>query len=139
MGNVYYLKDNMKKIALLIGLFAVFSCGNNAVEKPEKLIDKDVMVDVLYDLTVIQSAQNYNPGTFSKNDIKVNEIIYKKHNIDSVSFAQSNRYYAADPHQYQKLFKKVTEKIEAKKKELNDKALKETGKPIAPSDMPAIQ
>jgi uncharacterized protein DUF4296 len=129
----------MKKIALAVVLFVFFSCGNSVVEKPEHLLSKDVMVDILYDLTIIQSAENLDPLPFSQNDIKVNEIIYKKYNTDSVSLAQSNRYYASDPHEYQKMFKRVSEKIEENKKALNEKSIKETGKAIAPSDEPAIQ
>jgi hypothetical protein len=129
----------MKKIALLFVLFAVVSCGNGAVEKPDNLLSEEVMVNVLYDLSVLQSAENLNSLTFSQNNVKVNEMIYKKHEIDSVSFAQSNRYYAADPHNYQKLFKKVAEKIEASRKALNEESVKETGKELAPSDTPGIQ
>lgn len=120
-------------------MFAVFSCGNEVVEKPDNLIEKEVMVDILYDLALIQSAETNNPSAFSQNEIKVNELIYKKYDIDSATFAQSNRYYASDPHNYQKLFKQVSEKIAAKKEALNQQSLKETGKAIAPSDAPAIQ
>lgn len=129
----------MKKIIFAIVLFAVFSCGNEVVEKPDNLIEKEVMVDILYDLALIQSAETNNPSAFSQNEIKVNELIYKKYDIDSATFAQSNRYYASDPHNYQKLFKQVSEKIAAKKEALNQQSLKETGKAIAPSDAPAIQ
>lgn len=129
----------MKKIVFTIVLFAVFSCGNGVVEKPDNLIEKEVMVDILYDLAIIQSTESNNPNIFLQNEIRVNEMIYKKYNIDSASFAQSNRYYASDPHNYQKLFKQVSEKITAKKEALNQQSVKETGKAIAPSDVPAIQ
>ena len=129
----------MKRISLVFVLLFVFGCGNGAVEKPDNLIEKEVMVDILYDLALIQSAESNNPSVFSQNEIKVNEMIYKKYNIDSASFAQSNRYYASDPHNYQKLFKKVSERIAEKKEALNEQSLKETGKAIAPSDAPAIQ
>lgn len=129
----------MRKIALLFVLFAVLSCGNNVVEKPDNLISKEVMVDILYDLTVIQSAENLHTIEFNQDNIRVNELIYKKYNIDSVAFAQSNRYYAADPHNYQKLFKKVAEKIEANKKALNMQSVKETGEEVAPTHTPGIQ
>lgn len=139
MANVYYLKDSMKKIALIVTLFVFFGCGNKAVEKPENLIEKEKMVDILYDLAVIQSIEVSKPGTFLQNEIKVNEVIYKKYGIDSVTFAQSNRYYASDAHNYQKLFQKVSEKLNAKKEELNKESVEKTGKPIAPSDAPSIQ
>lgn len=129
----------MKKIALLFVLFSVFSCGDSAVDKPENLIEKEVMVDILSDLTIIQSVETNNPGVITQKEIKVNEVIYKRYNIDSVSFAQSNRYYASNPHEYQKIIKKVSEKIAAKKEVLNQQSMKETGKSIAPSDAPAIQ
>ncbi|ESU29728.1 hypothetical protein FLJC2902T_02020 [Flavobacterium limnosediminis JC2902] len=129
----------MKKIALFFVLFAALSCGNGAIEKPENLLSEEMMVDILYDLTVLQSAENLNPVEFSQNNVKVNEMIYKKYNIDSISFAQSNRYYAADPHHYQKMFKKVVEKIEANKKGLDEQTVKETGKELAPTYTPAIQ
>lgn len=120
-------------------MFTVLSCGNKAVEKPDNLIDEGTMVDILYDISIIQSAENINPGAFSEKNIKVNEVIYKKYKIDSLTFAKSNRYYAADPHEYQKIFGKVSEKIKNQKQELNQQSLKETGKAIAPSDAPAIQ
>lgn len=129
----------MMKIALIVTLFAFISCGNNAVEKPENLIDRETMVDILYDLALIQSAEVSSPGTFSPNEIKIDEVIYKKYKIDSVAFAQSNRYYASDAHNYQKLFQKVSEKITAKKEALNKESIEKTGKAIAPSDTPAIQ
>ncbi|ESU24472.1 hypothetical protein FEDK69T_09190 [Flavobacterium enshiense DK69] len=131
----------MKKIAFLILCLTVLSCKDSAVEKPDNLLSEEVMVDVLYDLSVLQSAENLNSLTFSQNNIKVNELIYKKYNIDSITFAKNDRYYAADPHNYQKLFKKVAEKIEASKKVVKEQLIKETGKEPAPSgeDMPRIQ
>ncbi|HSD14151.1 MAG TPA: DUF4296 domain-containing protein [Flavobacterium sp.] len=129
----------MKKIVLLFACIAVLSCSDKTVEKPDNLLSEEVMVDVLYDISVLQSAENLNSIEFTQKSIKVNEIIYKKYNIDSLSFAQSNRYYAADPHNYQKLFKKVAEKIEASKKALNFKSVKETGKELAPTYVPSVQ
>lgn len=139
MDNDYYLNDSMRKSILIFVGFLIISCANNAVQKPDNLIERDVMVDILYDITVIQSANNFSPATFSQNDIKVNEIIYKKYNIDSASFAQSNRYYASDPHKYQKMFKKVSERIDAERTAINEKYKKQTGRSISPSDAPAIQ
>lgn len=137
--SVYYLKDSMKKIVLICFLFSVFSCGNEVVEKPDNLIDKEVMISILHDITVMQSAENFNPSIFIQNNIKVNQVILKKYNIDKETFAENNRYYASDPHNYQKMFKVVAEKIEAEKEALNKQSVEETGKPIAPSDAPAIQ
>lgn len=115
------------------------SCAEKAVEKPENLIDKDVMIDILYDITVMQSAETVDPIKMSQGNVKVNELIYKKYNIDSLAFAQSNRYYASDPHQYKKMYGEVFHRLEENLKALNETSVKETGNPIAPSDTPAIQ
>ncbi|UOK43439.1 MULTISPECIES: DUF4296 domain-containing protein [Flavobacterium] len=130
----------MRKIAFLFLFLVVFSCNDSAVEKPDNLLSEEVMVDILYDLNVLQSAENLNSHAFSENNIKINELIYKKYSIDSLTFAKNDRYYAADPHNYQKLFKKVAEKIEANKKTVREQMGEKTGKELSnEEDMPRIQ
>lgn len=118
----------MKIHFLLVIVFSLVSCTHSVVEKPERLIDKEVMVDILCDIAILQSAENFNTALFSEKNIKINDLIYKRYNIDSVSFAQSNRYYAANPHQYQKMFKQVAEKIAQKKEALTEKSSKENAR-----------
>lgn len=125
----------MKKQLLFWGLILLSSCTDSAVEKPENLIGKDEMIDILYDITLLQAADNANTAKFSQEGIKINEFIYKKYNIDSVTLAQSNRYYASNPGKYKKMFGEVYYRIELKEKEM----VKKTGKAIAPSDAPSIQ
>lgn len=125
----------MKKLFVFLGLMLMISCNDKAVEKPANLIEKEEMINILYDITLLQSAENVNTAKLYEQGIKANEFIYKKYNIDSVTFAQSNRYYASDPHNYKKMFGEVYHRFELKQQEMDEK----TGKATTPSDAPAIQ
>ncbi len=116
-------------------LFSLLSCSNG-VEKPKNLIDKDKMVDVLYDLSLLEAikTQHIGGGISNKN---ANEYIYKKYKIDSVQLAQSNKYYASDVEEYKKIFEKVKAKLDEQNKKLGNSANGE----IIPSnpDIPQVQ
>lgn len=95
------------------------SCGNSVLDKPDNLIDDDVMIDIFYDLAVIEAGKNssFHDGISS---FVANDFILKKYNIDSLSFAKSNKYYASDVPKYKRMFKIVKEKLLEKKAELDD-------------------
>jgi hypothetical protein len=48
----------MKKILLL--LFRIISCKEDAVDKPSKLIAEDKMIDVMYDLSILDAIKYQN-------------------------------------------------------------------------------
>ena len=129
----------MRKLVVIFGLVGLVSCSEKAMEKPDNLIEKDVMINILYDVAVLQATENVNAAVFSQKGIQPGTYIYQKYSIDSITFAQSNRYYATNPHQYKKMFGEVYRRIEQQQAELNQQNIRETGKTIAPSDAPAIQ
>jgi hypothetical protein len=101
----------MKKLSVLFFCFALFvSCQNTPIEKPDNLIDQDKMVDIFFDITVLE-----------KNKINPNTYIYKKHHIDSLQFANSDKYYASDVKKYKEIFdavnKRIEDQMEASKKQ----------------------
>lgn len=101
----------MSKKWLLFGLIIMsFSCNSNSVEKPKNLIEKDKMVAILYDISLLEAikTQNINGGITSEMGF---DYIYKKYKIDSVQFSKSNKYYASDIDEYKKMFEKVKEKL----------------------------
>ena len=108
----------MKKILTILLLSLIASCGNNPVDKPEKLIDEDIMVDVFYDLALLEAIKAHSPATI-QNGRASNKYIYKKYSIDSLQFAQSNRYYASDIKQYKKMYARVGKRLERNKKQLD--------------------
>ena len=101
----------------VITFFLLVSCKNNPVSAPDNLIDDDVMIDILYDLAIIDAAKNtsYSNGT---NTFQSNDYIFKKYKIDSLQFAHSNKYYAADVPKYKRMFKIVRDKLNDKKASL---------------------
>ena len=106
----------MKKTIVFAVLLALFiNCKDEAVEKPNRLIDKDVMVDIMYDLSVLEAIKYQNPNSLTENKINPNEYIYKKYKIDSIQFAQSNKYYAADYNEYKLMFEKISQRLEKNK------------------------
>jgi len=126
----------MKKcFAIVCLLFSFISC-TNGIEKPKNLIDKDKMVDVLYDLSLLEAIKTQNVGGGISNK-KANEYIYKKYKIDSVQLAQSNKYYASDVEEYKKIFEKVKAKLDEQNKKLGNT----TNGQITPSnpDVPQVQ
>jgi hypothetical protein len=118
--NVYYSKDNiyqMKKIILFLAVLTLLiSCKDEVVKKPERLIEKDVMIDVMYDLAVLEAIKYQNPVSLDTFKINPRDFIYKKYKIDSLQFAKSNVYYASDYEDYKLMFEQITKRLDASKK-----------------------
>jgi Domain of unknown function (DUF4296) len=122
----------MKKYSLIFGVFFMFSsCGNSVLDKPNNLIDDDTMIEILTDLSIMDAMKSQNSvnGTLK---FEVNDYVFKKYQIDSLQFAQSNKYYASDVPKYKRMYKIVNEKLNARKTELDQIILKKTGKQMAP-------
>ena len=106
-----------KAIVILLGTLTLFTaCGENEVEKPENLIGEDEMVDILYDITLLQAIKSYKPKNLRDNNVDVSTYVYKKYDIDSITFAESQSYYAANLEVYERIHKKVKAKMEEEKK-----------------------
>ena len=68
------------------------------------------MVDVLIDFMIINAAQGSNKKILEatiKNPVK---YIFKKHNIDSLQFENSNDYYVHNVEVYNSIFERVKKK-----------------------------
>lgn len=121
----------MKKILVTFCLIAtLLSCQNTVIEKPEKQIDEDVMVDILYDLSLLESIKSQNVSD-SDNTINISQYIYKKYKIDSIQFLQNNKYYASDVKNYKKMFEKVKDRLQNESNKL-DTLMKKNGEKVIP-------
>lgn len=148
MENVCFSIDKIRKMKKIIIIVCctlmVFSCKDNSVAKPDNLIAKDKMTDILYDITLLEAVkvQNLKGGINKK---RANEYIYKKYKIDSIQFAKSNKYYASDLKEYKKMLDKIKErltventKVEAEMKK-NGVAVPQNPNNTANSDTPQVQ
>ncbi|QYJ69305.1 DUF4296 domain-containing protein [Flavobacterium litorale] len=116
----------MKKIALGILLaLMVVACNDHSVtpEKPEKLLTEDEMVDILYDITLLQSMRSFKPQTLNDNNITTGNYVYAKYDIDSTTFVQNHNYYATQLDVYDRIHKRVTERIKKEKEPIEEAVL----------------
>lgn len=117
------------KIALLVLLCS--GCNNNKINrppKPDNLIPKDKMVDVIYDMLLMSGAKGINKRVIEAKGISPESFIYNKYDIDSLQFAQSNAYYSFDIDAYDALYEKVKLRLEADKKQFKTLVEAETAK-----------
>jgi hypothetical protein len=110
----------MRKIVVFLcfGLL-ICSCNSNPIEKPENLLTKNQMVDILYDLYVLNAISTSDYMYFRDRNIIPSRYIYKKYNIDSLQFATSDKYYASDLEEYEKIYERVTERLQSNKVEVD--------------------
>ena len=94
----------MKKYLLIIVL--IIGCSENV---PENLIDKEKMENIIFDIMILNASSGF--------DLKVDknllsdEFIYKKYNIDSLQFFESELYYSKNPRDHYEIYAKVKIRI----------------------------
>jgi hypothetical protein len=122
----------MKKIVSLFALVVFcLSCNKDLVEKPDNLIDKKVMGDIWYDMAILEAVKYHNPNALYTNGINPKTYVFKKYKIDSLQFAKSNAYYAADYREYKKMFDNLYDRLNNEKKAVDLLIKKQVKKEIA--------
>lgn len=102
-----------------MAILALLGCKEDLVKKPDLLIEKSKMMDIMYDLALLEAIKYQNPAVLDSNQIRPKQFIYKKYKIDSLQLAQNNKYYAADYKSYKVMFESVVKRIENEKKRVN--------------------
>jgi CTP:phosphocholine cytidylyltransferase-like protein len=110
-----------KSLPFFIVLMLLFGCKRQIVNEPKNLIDRETMVNILYDLSLLEAMQIENPSLMDSFKNNSNEYILKKYKIDSLQFIQSNSYYASDYKEYEKIYSQVKARIDLNKAELETK------------------
>lgn len=106
----------MKQLLFLFVALFVASCSKNPVPKPDNLLDEETMVDIIYDISILQATDGSMPNKLIENNIKMDQYIFDKYKIDSITYRQNQLYYAGDARKYKKLYKKVLERLEGENK-----------------------
>ncbi|MGL2987485.1 DUF4296 domain-containing protein [Flavobacterium sp. RSSA_27] len=111
----------MKKGILFFVLLVSFvGCRKEeTVKAPKKLIDKAVMVNVFYDLALLEASKYQMISNSDYQKIEPKEFIYKKYKIDSAQFSQSNIYYASSIEEYKKMFEEVQKRLQTNSDKLD--------------------
>ena len=104
-----------KAVCLFIILIATFSCKNEVVEKPKGLIAKEKMIDIMYDLSLLDGMKYQTDVSKDSLEINPSKFILKKYQVDSLQFAKSNVYYASNYVAYKEMFDIVIKRLDTKK------------------------
>ena len=94
----------MKKYLLII--LILIGCSDNV---PENLISKKNMENIIFDIVILNSSSGL--------DYKIDkgfvgdELIYKKYNIDSIQFYESELYYSRYPKIQYEIYSNVKRRI----------------------------
>jgi hypothetical protein len=122
----------MKKIVFFFGLLVLFSsCNKDLVEKPDNLIDKSTMIDIMYDMSLLNALKYQNSNSLYSNNVNPKTYVYKKYKIDSLQFVKSNAYYAADYREYKKMFDALNDRLKNEKAKADSVIKKEEKKAAA--------
>ena len=111
----------MIRLAFFLSLIlCLLGCQNvNYPEKPKNLIAKDKMVDVLTESYLANAARSIDNRAILDKGVKIDSLVYRKFGIDSLQFASSNAYYAADLNAYREIFAEVETRLTAMQKEMD--------------------
>ncbi len=110
---------------IIVLLLILAGCQNvKYPEKPENLLSKEKMVQMLADAYIgnASRSKSVNNRVLRTNDVHLDSILYKKHQVDSLTFAESNAYYASNLAMYTEIITEV-EKLLLKKKASVDSIL----------------
>ncbi|WP_052184282.1 DUF4296 domain-containing protein [Psychroserpens sp. Hel_I_66] len=116
----------MKKVVVILIFMVLVSCQfSSAPEKPDNLIPKDKMVDILYDVSILNAAKGTSKGILENNGVFPEDFVFEKHKIDSLQFAKSNEYYGFNLEEYEVIVANLEQRLNANKEEIQAKIDKE--------------
>lgn len=101
------------KQTFLILIFLIFTgCAQDRIPKPDALMSSEQMINFHVDLALLYASSASAKDHFVRID-----SLYVYHKIDSLTFAQSNSYYASKPKLYTKIFNSVKAELEGMKED----------------------
>lgn len=97
----------MKKLIYLFPILFIFSCSE-IVDKPQNLLGKEKMAEVIADFALYDQAYAVNPEA----NMELNSrYVLNKHKITAAIYRESYKYYMSHPTQLDKILKKSKEII----------------------------
>lgn len=131
-------------VFIILVLFLSVSCKKELVKEPKGLIERGKMIDIMYDLSLLEAMKYQNPLSLDSVDADPKKFVYKKYKVDSLQFAQSNIYYASDYEKYKDMFDELSKRLAVQQRATDSivkiedkKAAKEAKKKAAGQKKPA--
>jgi hypothetical protein len=115
------VQKQMKKISfiLLLSVFFMACTSNTIIKKPDNLIPKNQMEDLITDMLIAAGAENIKNINLERN-VNYFPLIFEKYGIDSTRFKESNYYYTSQIDDYEKILRKVDVRLKALKEKLDN-------------------
>jgi len=106
----------MKVVYTFILAFFLYSCNDKVnYEKPENLIGKEEMTNLLYEMHLAVGTSNVRNIHLEKNRNYMS-LVYGKYGIDSTQFAESNIYYTSNIDDYEEIYEEVQRRLDTLKR-----------------------
>ncbi|MFK5958431.1 MAG: DUF4296 domain-containing protein [Lutibacter sp.] len=99
---------------LILSAFFTACTSNTIIKKPTNLIPEDQMVDLLTDILLADGGDNIKNLNLQRN-VNYFPLVFKKYQIDTTLFKESNYFYTSRIDDYSKILRKVDERLKALK------------------------
>ena len=111
----------MKKVNLVFLLFLILNSCQTAekVEKPDNLLSKDEMVNILSDIAVLKSANDINSNRLSNFIDTPFDYITQKYQVDSLTIVKNLEYYNFQFNDNLSIYRQVEENIKIRKERID--------------------
>ncbi len=111
----------MKKLLFLIlGIVMVTSCVERIIEKPDDLIPREKMTQLLYDLAILNAAKSTNSAVLEEHFDSPTYFLFEQYGVDSLQFVKSDLFYASQPLVYESIYKEVAAKLDKEKNKIEE-------------------
>lgn len=118
MNKIFYI--------LLIGIILTNCTSNTILKKPDNLIPKEEMINILTDM-LLASGGEHIKNLNSQRNVNYFPLIFEKYHIDSTQFKESNFYYTSRIDDYEDILKQVDVRLKKLQKEIqNERSLKDS-------------
>ena len=85
----------------------MMGCSSNA---PENLISEEKMESIIFDIMILNASSSYDLKI--DNDMISDELIFRKYDIDSAQFYNSELYYSRNPKIHFNIYSNVKRRIQ---------------------------
>jgi len=109
----------MKKAVILFAMLLLLSCVKK-IKKPNNLIPEKKMENILVDIFLFKAIITSSYGEIKNKDAIGEQFIYKKYNIDSLQFRESETYYLKKTKTYLKIYQQVEKRLDKLKDSINE-------------------
>ena len=110
----------MKNLFIILLAILLTSCGEKLLDKPEDLIPKEKMINILKDITILNSARSTSVTVLHDYKIEPTTFVFSKYGVDSLQFVTSDKYYASLPNEYEAMYVEIEKQLDNAKEEMSE-------------------